>query len=173
MDPRFIRELESKLSVSDARLRKHWATRIISERISLESLFSLWHAEPKTAQRFMWLIGDLSDLCPNAVEPCLPFLIGLRDQMPFPGMHRSIAKWLHRTGVPKAVQNQAVEVLLNWLSSPVEEIGTKSYSAMALVELASAERIPKKRLVDILDSESKHENRAYGKRILKQLERIR
>ena len=58
--------LNSCLAQSMSEQRKHWAQEIIDRQIPLQSLFSLWHADFKTAQRFMWLIGDVSELDPDS-----------------------------------------------------------------------------------------------------------
>ena len=130
--------LNSCLAQSMSEQRTHWAQEIIDRQIPLQSLFSLWHADFKTAQRFMWLIGDVSELDPARVAPCMSFLFGLRDQMPFPGMHRSVAKWLLNTNVPEDVAPEATEQLFAWLSDEAEEIGCKHYATKALLNLIAA-----------------------------------
>ncbi len=165
-------QLKSCLADSMSEQRKHWAREIVDQQIPLQSLFSLWHADTKTAQRFMWLIGDVSELDPGRVAPCISFLFALRDQLPFPGMHRSVAKWLLITNVPEEVAAAATEQLFAWLSDDAEEIGCKHYATKALLNLSQQNRFSLSRLKKVLQSESNHPNRAYRGRVLKLLEQL-
>ena len=165
-------QLKSCLAQSMSEQRKHWAQEIIDRQIPLQSLFSLWHADSKTAQRFMWLIGDVSERDPARVTPCMSFLFGLRDQMPFPGMHRSVAKWLLNTNVPEEVAAEATEQLFAWLSDEAEEIGCKHYATKALLNLSLQDRFSLTRLEDVLRKESNHPNPAYRGRVQKLLSQL-
>lgn len=167
-----IRKLRLGLAESDAAERKRWAHELIDQRIPLESLFSLWHADVKTAQRFMWFVGDLSDLEPGVVAPCIVFLFSLRDEMPFPGMHRSVAKWLLRTNLPPEIEQDGMKQLFAWLADPHEEIGCKHYSARALANLVQQGRASSPRLKKVLRAEVKHRNPAYAARTQKLLNEL-
>jgi hypothetical protein len=165
-------QLKSRLAQSMSEQRKHWAHEIIDRQVSLQSLFSLWHADSKTAQRFMWLMGDISELDPDRVVPCMPFLFALRDQMPFPGMHRSVAKWLLNTNVPEEVAPEATEQLFAWLKDEAEEIGCKHYATKALLDLSRQNRFSLTRLKHALRTESNHQNRAYRGRVQRLLNKL-
>ena len=162
-----IQTLKSSLAGSDSRARKAWAEQIVEEGIPLESLLSLLHGHGQTSQRFMWLIGDICERDPKRVADCIETLFELRNQMPFPGMQRSVSKWLDLTNVPTQIEKQAVKQMFAWLTSDEACIASKSYSAKALVQLAKQGRIPRKKLMDALEDQSKHSNRAYGGRMLK------
>ena len=126
---------------------------------------SLWHAQSTTAQRFMWLIGDVCEMAPHAVALSLPFLFEMRDSKPFPGMQRSVAKWLWLTGVPEEISSAATRQLLEWWSDPMTSIGCKSYSAKALYELARQGRISVDELMPIIQQECDSPNAAYASRM--------
>ena len=150
MNP-FIEELSRNLSTSDAKLRKHWAQRIVDEKIPVSSLMVLLHFPNKTAQRFTWLIGDLLESDRTVVKNCLPLLFSLRDQMPFPGMQRTVAKCLWYLGVPDALRKEATEELFRWLDDDQFAVGVKHYASKALYDLALENKIDVKRLASILD----------------------
>ena len=173
MSDSFVNELVSRLADSSAADRTRWAERIVGEERSLESLLSLLHAEQKTAQRFMWLIGDLSDHCPDIVAPCMPLLFSLRDQMPFPGMRRSVAKWLWKTDVPKEVEKDATPQLLQWLGDDVSSIGCKSYSAKALHALAVEGRVAHDQFAKALLTQTNSTNAAFSKRMENHLTKLK
>lgn len=175
MNDAFFSDLVNRLAESSAAQRKLWAEQMVAEQRSLESLLSLLHAEQKTAQRFMWFIGDLSEHCPNIVAPCMPLLYSLRDQMPFPGMRRSVAKWLWKTNIPKEVEAEAIPQLLEWLGDDYTSVSCKSYSAKALHALAVEGRVSHDDLAIAFESQAKSTNQAFGKRMqnhLKQLQQL-
>lgn len=160
-------ELKSSLATSDSAQRKYWANQIIQADISLESLMSLWQCEPKTAQRFMWLIGDICERDPERVSPCLPFLFSLLGQVPFPGLDRSLAKWFGLTNVPPEIEQTAIPQLFAWLELNDTPIGCKSFAAKTLFQLALDKRVSIDRLLAIMDRETEASNRAYAGRIRK------
>ncbi len=160
-------ELTSLLQGSDARLRKHWAERISREQIPLSSLMTLLHGHQKTAQRFTWLIGDLLDFAPDVVADCLPILFDLRDQMPFPGMQRTVAKCFWYLGVPKKLEPEVIPQLLTWLEDNEHVVSIKHYASKALYDLAIDGRVDVQRLDRILEHQSQHENKAHAGRMLK------
>ncbi len=169
-----IEQLRSSLATSDSAIRKQWATEIVERQIPLERLMVLWHDDPATAQRFMWLIGDICELDPETVAPSLPVLFEFRDGMPFPGLPRSVAKWLWLTNVPTEMEQSAIKQLFDWLTDPNASIGCKSYTAKALQQLALDQRVDKSRLQAALRSETQSPNLAYGsrmKRLLMTLEK--
>ncbi|MEM7453221.1 MAG: hypothetical protein AAF456_02590 [Planctomycetota bacterium] len=167
MSQELIEQLKASLATSDATNRKFWAQWIINDQIPLQSLMSLLHFGDGTSQRFMWLIGDICELDPESVRPCLPMLFSLRNEMPFPGMPRSVAKWLWLTNVPVEMEAESVSQLFAWMESESASIACKSYAAKALFDLATDRRISSRRFVRCLEKEAEHENRAYGKRIRK------
>jgi hypothetical protein len=167
MQHEIIDELKSLLQGSDAQLRKHWAERIANEKIPFSSMLSLLHGHEKTAQRFTWLIGDLLDVDPAIVAESVPMLFSLRDQMPFPGMQRSVAKCLWYVGIPDSIEEEAVEQLFEWLKNDEFEVGVKHYASKALYDLAIDKKIDSKRLEKILKEQSQHENKAHAGRIEK------
>ena len=167
-----ISELKNSLASSDAKLRKHWAQRIADEHVPLQSLMSLLHAENKTAQRFTWLIGDLLDQDPSNVIACLPVLFSLRDQMPFPGMRRTVAKILWFTNVPAEIEEEAIPELFRWLENDQFEVSVKHYASKTLFELVKTDRIKVDRLRSVLRKQSKHPNAAHARRMIKMLGKV-
>ena len=165
-------QLQRSLADSDSKARKFWARQIVEQEVPLDALLSLLHSDQKTAQRFTWLIGDICELSPEAVASSLPFLFSLRDQMPFPGMHRSIAKWLWLTKVPQTIEKQAFEQLFQWLDGTPYCIGSKSYAAKALYESAAEGRVSIGRLKRVLSRQCEHPNPAYSSRMSKLLLRL-
>jgi hypothetical protein len=127
----------------------------------------LLHDQNKTAQRFTWLIGDLLDKDRTVVETCLPMLFELRNDMPFPGMRRCVAKCLWYLGVPKELEDVAIPELFLWLKDDTFAIGVKHYAARALFDLAMQNRVDTKRLERVLKRQSKHENQAHAGRMEK------
>ena len=167
-----IEILRGGLAASSSIERKEWAHQVVANDLNLEQFLPLLHRNDKTSQRFMWLLGDICELDPQRLEPCLPLLFSLRDEMPFPGMRRSVAKWLMLTQMPPSVEKQAVPQLLRWLASPNASIGCKSYSARTLFDLAKQGRIEKEDVRAILNEQAKHSNRSYAGRMEKLLERL-
>lgn len=172
MSTALVTSLRRELAVSNAAMRKAWAAQIIGQGIRLEDLLGLLMSGGRTAQRFMWLIGDLCEADPTVVEPCLPVLLSLRDQMPFPGMRRSLAKWLLLTGVPAAVEREAVRLLRSWMEGDQASIAARSYAAKALVELAKEGRVGSAIVRSLIEAQARHPNRAFGGRMEKLLDRL-
>lgn len=167
MTSELFQELKSLLQGSDSKLRKHWAEKIARRQIPLNDLISLLHGQKKTAQRFTWLIGDLLDTDRSLVGSSLPMLFELRDQMPFPGMQRTVAKCLWYLNVPADLEEQAIPQLFEWLANDQVEIGVKHYASKALYDLAIDGRIDAKRIAkifQILEKEANHSNKAYATR---------
>ena len=162
-----IEELKSLLSTSDSKLRKHWAQRVVQEAIPVNSLLSLLHAELKTAQRFAWFIGDLLEADPDLVKDCLPLLFSLRDQMPFPGMQRTVGKCFFYCGVPHEFEQEIIPVLFEWLKGDQHEVSIKHYAAKVLFQLAKQSRIDVHKLNKILQRQEKHTNSAHASRMSK------
>ena len=162
-----INELKSLLQGSDARLRKHWAERIVSENIPVSSLLVLLHGHEKTAQRFTWLIGDLLEVEPAAVQDCLPVLFELRDQMPFPGMQRTVGKCLWYLGVPVEMEADAIPLMFKWLDDNQFEVSIKHYAAKVLYDLAIEDRIDVKKFGRVLKKQTQHPTKAHANRMLK------
>ncbi len=162
-----IDELNSLLQGSDARLRKHWAERIVSEKIPVSSLMTLLHGHEKSAQRFTWLIGDLLDEAPSLVSECLPMLFALRDQMEFPGMPRTVGKCFWCLGVPESLEKEAIPQLFEWLENDDFEVSVKHYAAKTLYDLAIENRIDIQRLDRILKNQAQHKNKAHAGRMEK------
>ena len=173
MADELIQQLKKSLSTSDARDRKYWSQWIIEKEIPLQSLMSLLHYGDGTSQRFMWLIGDVCEMDPATVAVCMPILFSLRNEMPFPGMPRSVAKWLWLTRVPASVEKEAIAQLVSWIDDESASIACKSYTAKALFDLAIDGRVPVDCVVASLERQSAHENRAYGKRMQKILDKLR
>ena len=92
--------------------------------------------------------------------------------MPFPGMHRSVAKWLLNTNVPEDVAPEATEQLFAWLSDEAEEIGCKHYATKALLNLSQQDRFSLMRLKNVLRRESNHPNPAYRGRVQNLLDKL-
>ncbi len=167
-----VKNLNASLANSSARDRKFWAQQVIDQDVSLESLMSLLHRGDKTSQRFMWFIGDLCEIDPDRVAACLEPLFELRNQMPFPGMQRSVSKWLMLTNVPEKMEKRAISQLFAWLQSDDACIASKSYSAKTLHNLVQQNRASKKRLASALTQQAKHTNRAYACRMKKLLDQL-
>ena len=129
---------------------------------------SLLHSELKTSQRFTWLIGDLLEAAPEKVESCLPMLFDLREQMPFPGMRRSVGKCFYYCGVPKPMEKQVIPVLIQWLDDNQYSVSCKHYAAKVLFNLAIDARIAPERLDQLLQKQERHENPAHASRMAKQ-----
>lgn len=172
MSLQLIEELRSHLPQSDSRLRKDWARRIADQQIPLESFLSLLHGDTKTAQRFTWLISDIGEADPELLSSCLPVLFSLRDQMPFPGMQRGVAKWLLITNVPESIEDEAVKQLFLWMKDPDACIASKSFSARVLVELVFQDRVSKSRVKRVLSKQVGTINKAYSRRMEKLLARV-
>jgi len=172
MKTTLIDDLKSLLQTSDAKLRKHWASRIVNEQVSVESLMVLLHGHKKTAERFTWLIGDLLDEDPVVVEPVVRMLFELRDQMPFPGMRRTVAKCLWFVGLPAGLEDVATAELFDWLEDDEYAIGVKHYASKALFELAVDGRADVERLSRVLKRQTKHENQAHAGRMKKLYDKL-
>ena len=164
-----IGDLRESLATSDSAMRKRWASEIVDRQISLHDLMLLWHGDSGTAQRFMWLIGDICELDPATVAASLPVLFQFRNGMPFPGMPRSVAKWLWLTGIPAEIETPATEQLFAWLEDPEASIACKSYTAKALQVLVLEGRIENSQLQRALESQLKSTNPAYAARMKKLL----
>lgn len=173
MTSTLLHKIKSSIAKSDSAARKHWAEQIVDSQLPLGHFVPILFAEPKTAQRFMWTIGDICELDPRVVAQCMPMLCDMRDQMPFPGMDRSVAKWLWLTNVPASVEKKAIPQLLDWLANESASIACKSYSAKALFDLVKNSRLEKKKLEPALQAQAQHKNKAYASRIRKLLRELR
>lgn len=162
-----LETLELELSQSDAAMRKVWANEIVDREMDLNTLLCLLHGDVGTAQRFTWLLGDVCEMNPTQIEPVLPLLFELRDQMPFPGMRRSVAKWLWLTKIPESVSEKAQAQLLEWMRDEECRVACKSFAAKALVTLVESGRLNRQTVVNVFTSESRHSNRSYARRIAK------
>ncbi len=165
MPVELVDELRRLLPKSDSKLRKHWANRIVQEKIPITDLVGLLHGDPKVAQRFTWLIGDLLETDRMVVEPVLPMLFDLRNQMPFPGMRRSVSKCLWFLGIPEQLESEAIPQLVQWLEDDAIRVGVKHFAAKSLFDLVKEERFDTKRLNQMLTKQTQHENVAHAKRM--------
>ena len=172
MKAELIQKIAATMPTSDSVVRKHWASVIVDQQVPLISLLPLLDEDIKIAQRFMWTIGDVCELDSSVVAQCMPILFDLRNEMPFPGMDRSVAKWLWLTDVPESVEPDATEQLLQWMRDKHAAIACKSYSAKALYELVKDGRLEKSEFAAVLKSESRHKNKAYAYRMKKQLDEL-
>jgi hypothetical protein len=173
MTSTLLHKIKSSIAKSDSAARKHWAEQIVDSQLPLAHFVPILFVEPKTAQRFMWTIGDVCELDPDVVAQCMPMLFDMRNQMPFLGMDRSVAKWLWLTSVPASVEPQAIPQLLDWLTNDTASIASKSYSAKALFDLVKNSRLEKKKLDTALRAQALHKNKAYASRIKKLLRELR
>lgn len=167
MNTQFVDELKRLLATSDSKLRKHWAKRVLAEQVPVSSFISLLHAEKKTAQRFTWLIGDLLEADSGLIAEFVPMLFSLRDQMPFPGMHRTVGKCLLYCGLPKNMESESIAVLIEWLGNDQFEIGTKHYASKVLFELVKQSAVSSDTLDRLLAQQEKHSNPAHATRMSK------
>ena len=163
-DP-LILEMSRGLARSNAAQRKIWARTLIRDQRSLQSLFSLLHSDPKTLERFTWFIGDLAELSPESLVDSMPLLFDLKDQVEFPGITRSVAKWLLCTNVPSNIERVAIPQLMAWITDDSASISCKSFTAKVLVNLARSDRLDANKVIEALNSQTKHDNLAYRKRI--------
>lgn len=164
---RLLAELRNGLDDCRAVDRKAWANRIIEQRIPLAHLMALLHEDGTTAQRFMWLIGDLLADQPETVRPCVPLLFELRDQMPFPGMERTVAKCLWLAVPPSEITAEAIDQLADWMTSQETPVSVLHYASKALFNLCRAGRFDSRRLESMLDEQTRHPNASHAKRMAK------
>ena len=164
--------LTCSLADSRSEQRKLWAAEVVERNIPVVSLLSIFDSGDQTAQRFMWLLGDVCERDPDRIAECLPILFSLRNEMPFPGMPRSVAKWLMLTGVPEELEPAASRQLLKWIRNPDSSIACKSYSARAVISLVKSNRLGTARVRSALATQLDHENRSYANRIRKLIERL-
>ena len=172
MKAELIQKIAATMPTSDSVVRKHWASVIVDQQVPLISLLPLLDEDTKVAQRFMWTIGDVCELNPSVVSQCMPILFDLRNELPFPGMDRSVAKWLWLTRVPESVEQQAIKQLLEWMDDDDVAVACKSYSAKALFELVKDGRLKKAKFESVLKSACRHNNKAYAYRMKKQLDEL-
>lgn len=167
MTANLLEQLKYSLADSNAAERTVWAREIVEQQIPLEDLFFLFHCNTKTAERFTWLITDIGDQDVGAVASSMELLFSMRDQMPFPGMQRSVAKWLWMTGIPVEIEDSAIEVLFDWMADPAASIACKSFAAKALFDAALQGRASRHKLRHILELQSDIGTPAYRSRIQK------
>lgn len=172
MSLELLAQLRNSLAESDSRARKSWARQISESQQPLEGLLSLLHGDHKTAQRFTWLISDVGEIDVDLLTACMPILFSLRNQMPFPGMPRSIAKWLLLTRVPKSIEAEAFTQLTQWMEDEHACIASKSFSARVLFELAVEKRMPKKKVKKLIQQQVGTKNAAFSGRMEKLLTRL-
>ena len=159
--------LESQLAKSTSAQRKRWAQEFVDSGLPLSSLFFLFHEDYKTAQRFTWLIGDIAELQPDLVQAEISFLFAIRHEFSFPGIRRSVAKWLLKTNVPAECEQEAIEQLSAWVRGSDACIGSKHYSAKALFQLVEQGRFDGAELDRLLRGQTRHSNRSYACRVKK------
>lgn len=136
-----VAELELRLATSMAVDRKAWAERIVHGDVPMVQLLELFDSAPRTAQRFMWLLGDICELSPQTIAQVIPILFSLRHEMPFPGMRRSVAKWLWLTEIPTSVEAEAIPQLVKWLRDDAASIACKHFSAKSVLLLVEDGRL--------------------------------
>lgn len=164
---RLLAELRHGLSDCRAVDRKAWANRIIEQQIPLTHLMALLHEDSTTAQRFTWLIGDLLGEQPESVGPCVPLLFELRDQMPFPGMERTVAKCLWLALPASEITTEHSDQLADWMASHETPVSVLHYASKALFKLCRAGRFDCRRLELMLDDQTRHPNASHAKRMAK------
>ena len=94
-------------------------------------------------------------------------LFELRDQMPFPGMRRTVAKCFWYLGVPTEMESEGISQLFDWLEDEQYAIGVKHYASRALFDLAVESRIDVDRLDQALIHETENDNQAHASRMAK------
>lgn len=167
-----LTQIELSLASSNAEQRKFWAREIKRQELKLNDFLPILHGQHKTAQRFTWLITDIAEVHPPFVIEALPLLFSLRDDMPFSGMHRSVAKWLQMTGVPKSVEKEAIPQLLEWVANDQACIASKSFAAKALVDLVAAGRLERQLARDAIATQMGQGTPAFSARMVKLLEKL-
>lgn len=172
MSRQLLRDLLHKLPDSDAAIRKQFAEQIITEEVPLDSLLSILHSDDKTAQRFMWLIGDICRISPETVAPCVPFLFSVRHELSFPGVNRGIAVSLFQTGIPKEIEHEAIVQIFQWMEDKETSIACKSFSAKCLHLLLNQERVGRSEVIESLRIQQANPNQAFRSRMSKILAKI-
>ena len=167
-----IADLHSRLATSASVDRKAWAEAIVVGHVPMLRLIELFDSDRKTAQRFMWLVGDICELNPQMVAEVMPILFSLRDEMPFPGMRRSLAKWLWLTEIPSGVEAEAIPQLLAWLRDSDASIACKSYAAKAVLLLVEQCRLDSEEARAAFESQLATGTVAFRRRMAAALQRL-
>ncbi len=166
-------DLQLRLARSASVDRKAWAQAIVDGQVPVLQLIGLFDSDQKTAQRFMWLIGDVCELNPPMVAEAMPILFSLRDEMPFPGMRRSVAKWLWLTEVPSDVEAEAIPELMAWLRDDDASIACRSFAAKAVLLLVEQRRVDRESARAALECQLSSGTVAFQKRMVAAIESLR
>lgn len=169
---RLLIELQEKLAESRSVDRKAWAEVIVADSVPMISLLELFDSDPRTAQRFMWLLGDICERSPVTIAEVIPILFSLRHEMPFPGMRRSVAKWLWLCGVPGAVEAEAIPQLLTWLQDDDVSIACKCFATKAALLLVEDGRLDRRTARAAIRTQLKTGTSASQKRMADALDQL-
>lgn len=112
---------------------RNWSHRVVEEEIPIVELASLLDAEGKVPLRLTWLLGGLVERRPELLFPALPLLFSRREDMTFPGYHRSLGKWMYFAGIPEEIEGEAIDALFTWAADLKENISTTRFALLALI----------------------------------------
>ena len=91
--------------------------------------------------------------------------------MPFPGMDRSLAKWLWRSGFPESAgrknNRQWIDQIFEWIESDEIKVACKSFAAKGLYELAKQKRVDLAKARLAIQSQTTGPNKAFRSRMKK------
>ena len=160
-----LKQLAHSLPSEDnEQARKRWANHILQHKIKLNGLTSLIHADKKTAMRFSWLRGSLSEMSPEHVSPVIPYFFNKRAEITIPNFDRSLAKMLWLCGIPKDIEGEAVDQLFKWLIDPNITVMTKTYALSALQKTIHLYPELKAELVIAIEDQLGKNSGAFDKR---------
>lgn len=127
--------LKAELADSYDAHREVWARQIIKEDIALEDLAPLLAEDPKTANRFLWLLSNVGDVDKQKLKGFLPKLFELRDTYTLIDYTVAFCKYWHLCGVPEEQESEAINLCFQWLNNPKLKVSIKYYCMWVLRDL--------------------------------------
>ena len=146
--------------------RKAWAAKIIAEGTFAE-FTDLLDGEHPIGMHFSWLIGDIVSDAPEEVFPSITYFFSRRNDFPFPGFKRSLAKMMYLAGIPEEIEGEALDEMFNWVMNPQEAIAVKHYSLKCLMEICKQHPDLRSELLLVMEGQLDLHTPTYQKRVAK------
>ncbi|MGL2967055.1 hypothetical protein [Flavobacterium sp. XGLA_31] len=159
----FYAELESSLSQSTMEIRKKWVAVILENNVALQDLFPLLDSEPKTANRFLWLLSEIGIAHQEKLLTTLPLLLEAYDNLN-PKYRTSFASFWYLVGVPPENEGKATDLLFQWLLSKETNVTIKSRSLSVLFQLTKQYPELKQELTHCLEDQMHKHSPSFAKK---------
>ncbi len=131
------KEIIQNIGTSMSSYRYALAKQIIDEAIPLSGLMDILLEDHPISTRFSWLLGDISDQCPEKSREILIGCYELSPEVRIKNFDRTIAKQAMLCGknIPENIEGEIVDKLFDWLIDPKISVSTKNNCLFALEKI--------------------------------------